>query len=131
MLRVCYESGPCGFVIYRYLVKTRIDCIVISPSSMRPNDRAKTDRRDALTPARLLRTGDLAADAQASTRGQFVDAGKVSIRNVSEGHPHHDHGRDQSKVVPIEQALDIGAAVAGLALHNAPRAAVAAWGYLL
>ena len=24
-LRVCYESGPCGFVIYRYLAKIGID----------------------------------------------------------------------------------------------------------
>lgn len=28
-LRVCYESGPCGFVIYRYLAKIGIDCMVI------------------------------------------------------------------------------------------------------
>ena len=39
-LRVCYESGPCGFIIYRYLAKIGVDCMVISPSSMprRPND---------------------------------------------------------------------------------------------
>ena len=62
-LRVCYESGPCGFVIYRYLAKIGIDCMVISPSSMprRPNDRVKTDRRDAQTLARLLRAGELVA----------------------------------------------------------------------
>ncbi len=62
-LRVCYESGPCGFVIYRYLTKIGIDCMVISPSSMprRPGDRVKTDRRDAQTLARLLRAGELVA----------------------------------------------------------------------
>lgn len=62
-LRVCYESGPCGFVIYRYLAKIGVDCMVISPSSMprRPNDRVKTDRRDAQTLARLLRAGELVA----------------------------------------------------------------------
>lgn len=61
-IRVCYESGPCGFVIYRYLIKIGVECMVISPSSMprRPNDRVKTDRRDAQTLARLLRAGELA-----------------------------------------------------------------------
>ncbi|WP_159587541.1 IS110 family transposase [Chelativorans xinjiangense] len=62
-LKVCYESGPCGFVIHRFLTKLGIDCVVISPSSMprRPNDRVKTDRRDAQTLARLLRAGELTA----------------------------------------------------------------------
>lgn len=62
-LKVCYEAGPCGFVIYRFLNSLGIDCVVISPSSMprRPNDRVKTDRRDAQTLARLLRAGELTA----------------------------------------------------------------------
>ncbi|MCA1444819.1 IS110 family transposase [Ensifer sp. IC4062] len=62
-LRVCYESGPCGFVIYRYLRKVGIDCTVISPSAMprRASDRVKTDRRDAQMLARLLRAGELVA----------------------------------------------------------------------
>ncbi|APG93125.1 IS110 family transposase [Sinorhizobium americanum] len=62
-LRVCYESGPCGFIIYRLLAKLGVDCMVISPSSMprRPGDRVKTDRRDAQTLARLLRAGELVA----------------------------------------------------------------------
>lgn len=54
-LRVCYESGPYGFVIYRYLMEVSVDCMVISPSSMprRPNDRVKTGRMDAQTLAVL------------------------------------------------------------------------------
>ncbi|UXU09044.1 IS110 family transposase [Agrobacterium tumefaciens] len=62
-LRVCYESGPCGFVIFRFLAKIGVDCIVISPSSMprRQGDKVKTDRRDAKTLARLLRAGELVA----------------------------------------------------------------------
>jgi transposase len=62
-LRVCYESGPCGFVIFRFLAKIGVDCIVISPSSMprRQGDKVKTDRRDAKTLARLLRAGELIA----------------------------------------------------------------------
>ncbi|MES0151741.1 transposase [Mesorhizobium sp. M0012] len=62
-LQVCYESGPCSFVIYRYLKKVGSACKVVSPSSMprRVNDRVKTDRRDAQTLARLLRAGELVA----------------------------------------------------------------------
>ncbi|XWR14864.1 transposase (plasmid) [Sinorhizobium meliloti] len=62
-LRVCYESGPCGFITYRLLAKLGVDRMVISPSSMprRPGGRVKTDRRDAQTLARLLRAGELVA----------------------------------------------------------------------
>ncbi|MDQ1199226.1 IS110 family transposase [Agrobacterium sp. SORGH_AS 787] len=62
-LRVCYESGPCGFVIYRFLAKIGVHCMVISPSSMarRQGDKVKTDRRDAQTLARPLRAGELVA----------------------------------------------------------------------
>jgi transposase len=57
------SADPCGFVIYRFLKLLGIDCVVISSSSMprRPNDRVKTDRRDAQTLARLLRAGELTA----------------------------------------------------------------------
>jgi transposase len=60
-LRVCYEAGPCGYTVARDLAAHDIDCVVIAPS-MTPRvtgDRVKTDRRDALKLARLLRSGDL------------------------------------------------------------------------
>lgn len=62
-LRVCYEAGPCGYVVYRFLRRLKIDCSVIVPSLIprRPGDRVKTDRRDALALARLLRSGELTA----------------------------------------------------------------------
>ena len=62
-LRVCYEAGPCGFVVYWQLVQLGIDCMVVAPSliPMRPGDRVKTDRLDALKLARGLRNGDLTA----------------------------------------------------------------------
>lgn len=82
-LCVCYESGPCGFVIYRYLTKIGIDCIVISPSSMprRVNDRVKTDRRDAQTLARLLRAGELVAV-------WVPDEAHEAVRDVVRAHRH-------------------------------------------
>jgi transposase len=62
-LRVCYEAGACGYVIYRYLRRLKIDCAVVAPSLIpkKPGDRVKTDRRDALALARLHRSDDLTA----------------------------------------------------------------------
>jgi len=56
-----YEAGPCGYWLYRYLTKKGYDCWVVAPSLIPKNagDRVKTDRRDALQLARLMRSGDL------------------------------------------------------------------------
>jgi len=62
-LHVVYEAGPCGFVIWRHLTAQGQGCDVVAPSSIlkRSGDRVKTDRRDAMTLARLDRSGDLTA----------------------------------------------------------------------
>lgn len=56
-----YEAGPCGYWLYRYLTKKGYDCWVVAPSLIpkKAGDRVKTDRRDALQLARLMRSGDL------------------------------------------------------------------------
>ena len=56
-----YEAGPCGYVLYRYLTKKGLQCLVVAPSLIpkKAGDRVKTDRRDAVQLARLLRSGDL------------------------------------------------------------------------
>jgi len=56
-----YEAGPCGYWLYRYLTRKGFPCHVVAPSLIprKPGDRVKTDRRDASTLARLLRSGDL------------------------------------------------------------------------
>src|SRR6266511_1329682 len=56
-----YEAGPCGYWLYRYLTKQGYDCWVVAPSLMpkKAGDRVKTDRRDAVQLARLMRAGDL------------------------------------------------------------------------
>jgi len=58
-----YEAGPCGYWLYRYLTRQGFSCRVVAPSLIprRPGDRVKTDRRDAVTLARLMRSGDLSA----------------------------------------------------------------------
>jgi transposase len=57
----CYEAGPCGYEVYRQLTKSGYDCVVIAPSLIpkKAGDRVKTDRRDAVNLARLLRAGEL------------------------------------------------------------------------
>ena len=62
-MQFCYEAGPCGYAIYRQITKLGHDCTVVAPSltPTRPGDRVKTDRRDAMTLARLHRAGELAA----------------------------------------------------------------------
>lgn len=62
-LRVCYEAGPTGYVLYWQLTKLGIHCEVIAPTlvPVKAGDRVKTDRRDAVKLARLYRSGDLTA----------------------------------------------------------------------
>jgi transposase len=56
-----YEAGPSGYGLHRYLTGQGFDCTVVAPSLIpkKPGDRVKTDRRDAVEIARLLRSGDL------------------------------------------------------------------------
>jgi transposase len=56
-----YEAGPCGYWLYRYLTKKGHICWVVAPSLIpkKAGDRVKTDRRDAIQLARLMRSGDL------------------------------------------------------------------------
>ena len=60
-LYFCYEAGPTGYGLYRQVRALGHDCIVVAPSLVpkRPGERVKTNRRDAVTLARLLRAGDL------------------------------------------------------------------------
>src|SRR6058998_850244 len=58
-----YEAGPCGYWLHRYLTRRGFSCAVVAPSLIprKAGDRVKTDRRDAMTLARLMRSGDLSA----------------------------------------------------------------------
>jgi transposase len=60
-LKVCYEAGPCGYVLYWQLTELGVDCEVVAPTlvPVKPGDRVKTDRRDAMKLARSHRAGDL------------------------------------------------------------------------
>lgn len=60
-LRVCYEAGPTGYVLYWQLSELGVKCDVVAPTlvPVKAGDRVKTDRRDAEKLARSYRAGDL------------------------------------------------------------------------
>jgi transposase len=62
-LHFCYEAGPTGYGLYRQIRELGHDCAVVAPSLIpkKPGERVKTNRRDAVTLARLLRAGELTA----------------------------------------------------------------------
>ncbi|MDQ3575788.1 MAG: IS110 family transposase [Actinomycetota bacterium] len=59
----CYEAGPTGYDLARLLRGLGVRCQVVAPSliPVAPGAKVKTDRRDALRLARLLRAGELTA----------------------------------------------------------------------
>ena len=60
-LHFAYEAGPTGFVLYRWFQRHGFDCIVVAPTKIPQvkGVRQKTNRRDAIQIARLLRAGEL------------------------------------------------------------------------
>lgn len=60
---VAYEAGPTGFGLARSLTEAGIRCEVVAPSKLqRPSgDRVKTDAKDAVHLARLLRLDEFVA----------------------------------------------------------------------
>jgi len=62
-LHFCYEAGPTGYGLYRQLRALGHDCTVVAPSLIpkKAGERVKTNRRDAVTLARLFRAGELAS----------------------------------------------------------------------
>jgi transposase len=60
-LHFVYEAGPCGYWIYRLLTSLGHCCYVVAPSLIpkKPGDRVKTDKRDAMMLAKLLKSEDL------------------------------------------------------------------------
>ncbi len=62
-LHFCYEAGPCGYELYRLIVAEGHRCDVVAPSLIpkKSGDKVKTDKRDGVQLARLLRPGELTA----------------------------------------------------------------------
>ena len=62
-LTFCYEAGPTGYGLYRLIRKLGNDCVVVAPALIpkKSGDRIKTNRRDAVGLAKLLRARELTA----------------------------------------------------------------------
>ena len=77
-LHVCYEAGPTGYGLYRQVKALGHGCTVVAPSLIpkKPGDRIKTNRRDAVTLARLHRAGEL-------TRVWVPDAIHEAVRDLA------------------------------------------------
>src|SRR4249919_4245923 len=62
-VQFCYEAGPTGYGLHRLITSLGHSCIVVAPSLVprRPGDQVKTNRRDAISLAKLLRAGELTA----------------------------------------------------------------------
>lgn len=73
----CYEAGPTGYGLYRLITALGHPCTVAAPSLIprKPGERVKTNRRDAVTLAKLLRAGDL-------TPVWVPDEGHEAIRDL-------------------------------------------------
>jgi transposase len=62
-LTFCYEAGPTGYGLHRLIESLGHRNIVVAPSLIpkKAGDHVKTNRRDALNLAKLLRAGELTA----------------------------------------------------------------------
>src|SRR6478735_6259691 len=83
---VAYEAGPTGFGLHRALTAAGIRCVVAAPSKLqRPSgDRVKTDAKDAVHLARLLRIGEIHPVAVPSP-GQEAARDLVRVREDCRG----------------------------------------------
>lgn len=63
VLNFCYEAGPCGYELYHQLTRLGHACNVVAPSLIprKAGVRIKTDRRDAMSLAKLHADGSLTA----------------------------------------------------------------------
>jgi hypothetical protein len=86
-----YEAGPCGYGLHRYLAGQGFNCQVVAPSLIpkKPGDKVKTDRRDAVDLARLLRSGDLTRVYVPTVEDEALrdlcrarDAARITLKNA-------------------------------------------------
>jgi len=75
---LAYEAGPTGFALARELAAHgwRCQVVAVSKTPRRPGERIKTDRRDALSLAGYLRSGEL-------TPVTIPDARDEAVRDLS------------------------------------------------
>ena len=103
-LKCCYEAGPCGYPLCRFIQTHGHECILVAPSKVprKPGERIKTDRRDADQLARLYRAGELTAiyvpDPADEAMRDFL-RGRYQIRR------HQHRARQQLKMFLLRHNL--------------------------
>jgi transposase len=77
-LTFCYEAGPTGYGLYRQIKSLGHECVVVAPSLIpkKPGNQVKTNRRDAIELAKLLRADEL-------TAGWVPDRGHEAMRDLT------------------------------------------------
>ena len=108
-----YEAGPTGYGLYRHLTGKGHECHVVAPSLIpkRPGDRVKTDRRNAVELAQLLRSGGLTSVHVPSVEDE-------ALRDVC-------RARDATRVTLKAAKLRLKSFLLRLGLHYTGRAT---WG---
>jgi transposase len=87
-LTFCYEAGPTGYGLYRLIKSLGHECVVIAPSLIpkKAGDRVKTNRRDCVSLAKLLRAGELTAvwvpDARHEAMRDLVRAREAAVDDL-------------------------------------------------
>ena len=115
-LRVCYEAGPCGFVLARRFKKIGIACDVVAPS-LTPKgsgDKIKTDRRDARMLARLHRAGELTAVHIPDERDEAI---RDLCRARTDAVQDQRSGRNQLKAFLLRNGYRYGEKTSWSAAH--------------
>lgn len=82
---VSYEAGPTGFGLYRHLRDAGIRCAVLAPSKLqRPaGERVKTDAKDALHLAKLVRLDEITpVEVPSTDREATRDSGSAPARTT-------------------------------------------------
>jgi transposase len=103
-LRFCYEAGPHGYPLCRFLQVHGYECILVSPSKLprKPGERVKTNRRDADQLARLHRAGELTGIYVPNAQDEAV-RDLVRARHQAQRHQHR--ARQQLKMFLLRHNL--------------------------
>lgn len=93
-LTFCYEAGPTGYGLYRQIKHLGHACVVVAPSLIpkKAGDRVKTNRRDALSLAKLLRADELTAvwvpDERHEAMRELTRARGVAVQDLRRKRQH-------------------------------------------
>lgn len=103
-LKCCYEAGPRGYPLCRFIRQHGADCIIVAPSKVprQPGDRVKTDRRDADQLARLFRAGELTGIYVPDPRDEAV---RDLIRARYQAQKQQHRARQQLKMFLLRQNI--------------------------